>query len=226
MVQEKYFESFDLSFFTELSEEVLELVDDISPAIKFVKITGPNFDKGLGQTFDDVIMPFCFLTMLILSHTHVVLSLDFLSLAPLTLKNLQLDFLHMLPAIEFVCYVPILCNQLTTLHLTNNPQLTKYDLVNILQHFAKLEELNICQTEYLTLGTCETIARYCYNLQRYYFNISFSIGKTREWVALLGIDLEHMHFTPDVYRALKLYYDLEQDLDDGHNFDELDFLED
>ena len=217
MAAEKFFESFDLSFFHDISEEVLELVECISPSVKMLTIAGPQFDLYFGQTLYQVIMPFRFVNTLRLSHTCVVLSLDFLSMAPVTLRHLQLDFLHMLPAIEFICYVPFVARQLRVLELTNNPQLTKYDLVQILQHFSVLEELNICNTEYITPGTCGTIAQYCYNLECFYFSLDFRVSDTRAWTALLGIDLEHLDFTPEVYRNLNTFYELEKDMDEGAN---------
>ena len=46
---------------------------------------------------------------------------------------------HMLPASDFVRYIPVLSNKLMFLIMTNNPQLTKYDLINIVQWCAKLD---------------------------------------------------------------------------------------
>ena len=219
---EKYFKDFDLSFFLSIDDDVLQLVDQISPSIKLLKIAGPLFDLQLGQTMDDVVMAFRFLTTLKLSHTSVVLSLDFLSLAPCTLRHLQLDFLHMLPAIEFVRYVPAVASHLTVLEIRRNPQLTKYDLVNIVQWFNVLEVLDICGIDYLTLGTCATIARYCYNLEKFFFSLDYRPSDCKAWKALLGMDIEHMEFTSEVYKSLNVFYMIEDAIDNGENYDVID----
>lgn len=70
MVAEKYFTDFDLSFFVGIDEDVLQLATKIAPGVKVLKIAGPLFDVQIGQTLDDVLMPFRFLHTLKLSHTH------------------------------------------------------------------------------------------------------------------------------------------------------------
>ena len=222
MVAEKYFTDFDLSFFVDIDEDVLRLATKIAPGVKVLKIAGPLFDVQIGQTLDDVLMPFRFLHTLKLSHTHTVLNLDFLSLAPCTLRHLQLDFLHMLPAIEFVRYVPAVASHLTVLEMRKNVQLTKYDLVNILQWFKALEVLDICATEYLTPGTCQTIARYCNNLEKFFFSLDYRPSDCKAWIALLGMDIEHMEFTPEVYKSLNIFYMIEPAIENGEDFDVID----
>ena len=222
MAAEKQFQNFDLSFFTTINDDVLEFIEVITPAIKTLKIAGPLFDLEFCQTLYDVVTPFRFLTALKLSHTCVVLSLDFLAIAPVTLRHLQLDYLNMLPTIEFVHYVPVVANHLTVLEMRNNPQLTKYDLVNILQRFNVLEVLDICDSEYLTAGTCGTIACYCYNLDKFYFSMDFRPSDCKAWIQLLGMDFEHLEFTDEVYSRLTHYYKIEQQIDNGENYDFLD----
>ena len=91
-----------------------------------------------------------------LSQTLVFQDLNWLVYLPSTVSILQLDSLTM-PAMQFIRNIPPLSGQIVKLALTGNPQLTKYDLVNILQHFYQLEGLDIRHSEYLTAGTVGTI---------------------------------------------------------------------
>ena len=175
MLQHKCFKYFDLSDFCRVDEDLLQFIDKMCPTIKHLNLQGSFLDLWIGQSIGDVITPFRFLSSLRLSACSIVTTLDFLWFVSLTLKDLRLDFLHMCPADDFVKYVPVLSNQLTTLYVTRNYQMTKFDLVPMLQRFWKLEELNISHTDYITPGTCATVARYCYNLQKFYFTTSFKI---------------------------------------------------
>ena len=178
-------ENFDLSNFTLLDEDFLSLVDYMCPTIKHLKLEGTMLNLYFGQLFDDVISPFRFLTSLRLSKCTIVSDLQFVMYLSFMLKTLDLDRLFLVPADDFVRFVPILSNQLNTLRITGMVQLTKYDLVATLQRFHKLECLDICHTEYITSGTCVTIARYCYNLLEFYFTMEFKMRDCRAWTGLL-----------------------------------------
>ena len=220
MYQEKSLKDFDLSPFCIIEDDFISMIDQMCPTIKHVKLQGNNLDLWINQTIGDIILPFRFLHSLTLSRCPAVDTLKFLWQAPITLKQLVLDFLFV-PADEFVRHVPVLSNQLTALSMTSNPQLTKFDLVGILQCFWKLEELNIVDSEYLTPGTCDTISRYCYNLEKFYFSLDFRLSDMRAWIGLLGIDLVHIEFTEVVKSNLKSYMEIEeyyQRQDDGYEF--------
>ena len=220
MYREKSLKNFDLSPFCIIDDDLISMIDQMCPTIKSVKLQGNNLDLWINQSIDDIILPFRFMTSLHLSRCPAVDSLQFLWQAPITLKELELDFLFV-PADDFVKYVPVLSNQLTSLTMTSNPQLTKYDLVNILQCFWKLEKLNIVDSEYLMPGTCQTIARYCYNLEKFYFSLDFHLSDMRAWIGLLGIDLQHLEFTQVVKQNLDSYLEIEDYYacqDDGYEF--------
>ena len=63
----------------------------------------------------------------------------------------------------------------------------------------------LTDSEYLTPGTCETIARYCYNLEKFFFSLNFHTHDTKAWVNLLGINLQHIEFSPTVQGQLATY---------------------
>ena len=222
MFQEKMLKNFDLSHLYIIDDDVITLIDKMCPTIKSLTLKGNNLDLWFNQSISDVIIPFRFLTKLNLSRCCAVDTLSFLWQAPITLKELHLDFLSVVPADDFVQFIPVLSNQLTHLSMTHNIQLTKYDLVNILQRFWKLSYLNIVCTEYLTPGTCDTITRYCYNLEQFYFSLDFRIRDMKAWIALLGIELQHVEFTEEVNEKLQSYYEIENYYENGHNFDEVD----
>ena len=209
MFKQKYFKYFDLSDFCFIDEEFVEFIDCMSPTIRHLNLQGSMLELWVNQSISDVISPFRFLSSLRLSTVSCVTTLDFLWFAPITLKDLRLDFLHMCPAQDFVQYVPILSNQLTTLYVTHNYHLTKYDIVPMLQRFNKLEVLYISDSDYITPGTCETIARYCYNLDKFYFTMNFRMRDCKAWIELLGMDLEHLEFSADVNSHLETYYYVE-----------------
>ena len=164
LYKDKSFQNFDLSEFCVIDEDMIALIDQMCPTIKSVTLHGNFLDKWYDQSISDILLPFRFITSLLLSRSPAAESLQFLWQAPIMLKVLELDSLSV-PADDFVKYVPVLCNQLTSLAMPNNPQLTKYDLVQILQKFWKLDTLNIVNSEFLTPGTCATISHYCYTLR-------------------------------------------------------------
>ena len=209
LYREKAFKHFNLSPFCIIEDDFITMLDQMSPTIKLVTLKGDNLDLWINQTIGDIITPFRFMTTLRLSRCPAVDTLQFLWQVPLTLKELELDFLSV-PTHDFVQYVPVLSNQLT-----------KYDLVNILQGFWKLDELNIVDSEFLTPSICETIYRYCYNLQKFYFSMNFRMSDMRAWIGLLGMDMEHVEFTEvengqlETYLEIEAYYERQ---DDGYKF--------
>ena len=208
---------FDLSDYTLLDEDFLEFVDKMCPTIKHLKIEGTMLTLFFGQRFEDIVLPFRFLTSLRLSKCSIVDDMQFLIYMPFTLKSLDLDRLFNVPADEIVRHLPILSDQLEILRITGLVQLTKYDLVNVLQHFQKLHILDICCTEYITPGTCDTIARYCFNLLEFYSTMDFRVRDCRAWIGLLGMDLQHVTFTELVNERLEAYYVMEHDMDENGN---------
>ena len=145
--------------------------------------------------------PLTNLTALVLSRTCTPLSLEFLKNMPKTLVKLQLDNLGF-PAQEFIKYLRPLCNQLDELAITTASNLTCFDLVNILQHFWKLDKLDIRHTDYLRPGTVGTILHYCYNLQVFYFNIMMECADSRAWVDLIECDYEYVTFDKKFYEDI------------------------
>ena len=220
MYQEKSFKVFDLSHFCWVEDEVIQFIDKMAPTIKHVNLQGSIIDLWPDQIIDDIITLFRFMKSLRLSSCPIVDSLEFLSIAPLTLRDVELDALYLVPSDHFAKYVPYLSSHVTTLYVTRNPQLTKYDLVPMLQKFGQLEVLNITDSDYITPGTCTTVACYCYNLEKFFFSIDFRTHDTKAWVELLGMDLEHVEFSPTVNSQLETYYMLEKIYDcEGRVFD-------
>ena len=173
MYKEKGLKFFDLSNYTVLDEDFLSFIDEMCPTIKHRKLEGTFLDLFFFQKFEDIVCPFRFLTSLRLSKCSIVDDMQFLIYLPFTLKSLDFVRLLNVPTDEFVRRLPILSDQLDILWLTGWVQLTKYDLVAILQCFHKLHTLNICDSEYITPGTCATIGWYCFNLLEFYFTINF-----------------------------------------------------
>ena len=221
MVKEKFFTQFDFSKITWVEDDLLHLIHDICTSVREFKLVGDYLQLSFRQTFSDIITPFRFVTVISLQRCPSVLSLDFLSLALLTLRKLELNFVHMLPASEFLQYVPVVANQLMCLIMQNNPQLTKYDLVNIVKRFVKLECLDICDSDYITPGTADTISCYCYNLEKFYFTMDFQVCDTSAWIDLLAHELEHVEFTEKVNAQLQNYFELEHNMEEGWNYDEV-----
>ena len=221
MYKERTLQNFDLSLLYHVDDDFVHLINQMCPTIQSFNLQGNKLDLSINQSFSDVIAPFKFITSLRLSQCAAVDTLEFLLQAPLTLKNLELDAL-LIPAREFTEFVPVLKNQLVHLSITRNPQLTKYDLVNILQWFWKLTELNIVRTNYLTPGTCATISQFCYNLETFFFSQTFQMTDRRAWIELLGQDLQHLAITDECNRCLQRYHEIEQYYANGENYDELD----
>ena len=122
--------------------------------------------------------------------------------------------LYLVPAHEFVKCIPLLKNMLDALSITDTVQLTKYDLITVLQGFWKLHYLDVRKTEYLTPGTCSMITTYCRNLETFYFTLDFKVQDCRAWTGLLGMDLEHIEFNAEIYEHLETYYKMECQLDE------------
>ena len=173
MVKEQFFRHFDFPNIRWVEDDLPDFIHEICTSVREFKLVGDYLELSFGQTFSDIMMPFRFVTVISLQRCPSVLSLDLLSLAPLTLCKLELNYMYMLPASEFVRYIPVVSNQLTSLIMENNPQLTKYDLVNIVQRFTKLECPDIRDRDYITPGTADTISRYCYNSEHFYFTMDF-----------------------------------------------------
>ena len=211
---EKCLEQFDLSKFCLFAEDDVEVVEDLCPTIKHLTLKGDILNLQLFQRFEDIVAPFRFLRSLTLSKCPVVNTLEFVWFLPFTLRALHLDRLYLVPPDDFVKFVLMLKNILDGLSIAHMVQLTKYDLVNILKGFWKLDYLDLRHTEYLTLGTSGIIATYCYNLDTFYFTLDFKVKDCRAWTGLLGMDLEHITFTPEVYELLTTYYKIECQLDE------------
>ena len=167
MYNERYFKHFDLSKFVFIDDDLLQFIDQMCPTMKHVTLKGNFFQLWINQSIGDIITLFHFLTSLSLSYYTAVDTLNFLSLGPATLRGLELDFLHQVPVSDFVKYVPFLSQQLNHLYVMRNLQLTKYDLVEMLQKFWKLDLLDISESDYIEPGTCEMILCRCCNLQKF-----------------------------------------------------------
>ena len=66
-----------MSNFTTIDEDLLSLIDYMSPTIKHVKLEGTMLDLWFGQHFEGIICPFRFLTSLRLSKCNLVLKMQF-----------------------------------------------------------------------------------------------------------------------------------------------------
>ena len=215
LYKEKGLQQFDMSNYTTIDEDMLSLINEMCPTIKHVKLEGTLLTLWFGQQFEDIICPFRFLTSLRLSKCSIICDMQFVMYLPFTLKSLDLDRLNVVPADEIVRFLPYLCDQLDILWLTGMLQPAKYDLVAILQHFHKLHTLDICDTEYITPGTCATIVRYCINLLEFYFTMEFKMRDCWAWTGLLGLDLQHIVFTEKVNECLESYFLMECDMDEN-----------
>ena len=220
MNQEGMLKKFDLSSLFFVDDDLIEMIGKVCSGIHSLHLQGNHLSLFFGQQISDIIMPFKFITSLSLSKCCEVYTLEFLRQAPSTLNKLELDCLF-ISAQEFVQFVPAVSNQLTNLSITNNAQLSKYDLVNILQWFSKLRELNIVNTKHLTPGTCATIAQYCSNLEVFFFSLNFQLRDFRIWIDLLDGDLSHIEFSAECKRNLQSYYEIAQYYQNGQNMDAL-----
>ena len=221
MYKERTLQNFDMSPLYHVDDDLINLINQMCPTIQSFNLQGNNLDLSLNQRFSDILLPFKFITSLRLSQCAAVDTLEFLLQAPHTLKILELDSLF-IPACEFTKFLPALSNQLVHLSITRNPQLKKYDLVNILQWFWKLTELNIVRTDYLTPGTCATISQFCYNLETFFFSQTFQMTDRKAWIDVLGQDLQHIAITDECNKCLQRYREIEQYYANGENYDELD----
>ena len=157
------------------------------------------------------------LNMLVLSCTSIPISLDFMPLLPRSLVNLQLDHLKFSPQ-GYITYLKPLGNQLDKLAITSASQLTSFNLVNILQHFWKLNKLDPRNTEYLGPGTVGTIMRFCYNLQTFYFSPTFRFRDSRTWIDLAEFDYEYVEFHQsfhDMLETHKLIVEMDIEMDNN-----------
>ena len=155
------------------------------------------------NSFVDVLSPMCNLHTFALSRSSVPTTLRFLTLLPPTLRVLQLDCL-LFPAKEFIEFLPPLGSRLDKLALTSNDQLTKYDLVTILQHFGNLDTLDIRLTDFVCPGTVETILTYCPKLL-VFFSCDFRVRDARQWVEIADLNFRHVTYDDQFYKELVVH---------------------
>ena len=149
------------------------------------------------------------LRKVVISMASSPTSLSYLANLPASVDDLQLDrLLH--PISEFKLYLPELKGQLQFLSLTRMFHFTKFDLVEILQHFNMLTYLDLTETERLTRGTVEALLTYCYNLQEFVFSHDMSSRDALGWLDIVYLDYQHVTFPDRVYKmceAFKEIYD-------------------
>ena len=205
------FKMFDVSDMYSIEEKDHEILMSHGHRIDtFVLQGNDTWLLTVSKNFNDFMQPLTNLTALVLSCTCIPLSLDFLKLMPRTLVKLHLDNLGF-PAKEFIQYLRPLCNQLDDLAITSSSHLSCFDLVTILQHFWKLDKLDITHTDYLRPGTVGTILRYCYNLQVFYFSTILKCTDSRAWVDLVECDYDYVTFHKQFYDNIttcKMYIDM------------------
>ena len=194
---------------------LVNLDDSGAPAVQLLSLFGHNVQKfklqgnkllpwPLGQNFMTLFNKFTHLQSLTVSRTYVFPDLDWLVYAPRTLTTLHLDCLT-LPATEFLRHVPPLSGQLTELAMTTNPQLTTFDLVNILQYFNGLKSLDIRHSDYLTAGTVSTILQYCPYLKVFYLTTRLRVKDSRAWLQLVEVDYTEVEFSKQVYSDVRTH---------------------
>ena len=202
----KGFIRFDATELHGLSEEYVEIMKDQGSCVQVLKYKGSTMQLfPCSQDIMTLVSPFAHLKSVAFSRPNIIYSLDFLPKLPASVTILQLDDMISISATEFIMYLPTMASQLEKLALTNNAQLTCYDLVNILQHFERLEALDLRATEYLSAGTTATILRYCSNLQQFYLTTRLRFRDSRTWLNIVECEYPHVEFSQDVYDDLKTH---------------------
>ena len=207
---------FNASEFEELSAKEMAIIRLNGQHVTEFMLKGDDmWFWAVTNSFADVIAPFVNLTTFALSRSTVPVSLRFLRILPNTLRVLQLDCL-LFPAQEFITYMPPLGQHVTTLALTGNDQLTRYDLVNILQHYQQLEALDIRISDFIRSGTAESILRYCPLLHIFLFTTEFRVSEARAWVQLADENFGHVIYDKAFYEELIVHREtLEYDDENG-----------
>ena len=94
--------------------------------------------------------------------------------------------------------------------------MTKYDSVNILQHYNLLEELDIRVSDFIRSGTAETILNYCPLLHTFLFTTEFRVSEARAWVLLADDHFGHVIYDDAFYEELIVHRQtLEYDNENG-----------
>ena len=195
-------EVFNATEFDELSQKDMAMIRSIGQKVKVFTLKGDDMWLwSVYHSFADVIAPFINLHTFALSRSSVPVSLRFVTLLPSTLRVLQLDCL-LFPAVEFIRYLPPLGDRVTKLGLTSNDQLTRYDSVNIVQHYQKLEVLDIRVSDFIRSGTADTILRLCPLLHTFLFTTEFRVRDARAWVTLADDVFGHVIYDDAFYEEL------------------------
>ena len=199
----------DVSYIGQISFETIVILKKLCNKGIQMRLCGssflaPCFDYG----YDLQHLTGCFqnLTKLVVSMASTPASLNFLADLPMTVNDLTLDrLLH--PISDFKFFLPELSQQLNNLGLTRMFHFTKYDLVEILQGFSRLDFLDLTETERLTRGTVATILTSCYNLQEFQFSHDMSRDEIR-WLELVYLDYQHVTFPDRVYTMCAAFRDI------------------
>ena len=200
------FEEFDPSEIGSLTDADLENLQEVGFNVKRFALTGNDFDLDvMVMSFVGLLKFFPNLTSFELTRTiDVPCCLQVLKYLPKSVTYLKLHNTSF-PAVSYIKYLPPLAPQLDRLSLTLIPPLTKYDLVNILQHFSRLDWLDIRGTDFIRPGTAMTIMRYCYNLQTFLFDTEFRVTDSQEWLDLVEFDFQHVHYSDKFYEEIESY---------------------
>ena len=199
------FSEFHASEFKKLSKNDMAVLRVHCSYIKCFALKGDDMWLwAVCKSFVDVIALMVNLHTLALSRTTVPATLCFLTILPQTLRVLQLDCL-LFPAKEFIDYLPPLGARLDKLSLRGNDQLTKYDLVTILQHFSNLDTLDIFNSDFVHPGTVEAILNYCPKLLVFLFSTDFRVRDARLWVQIADLNFQHVMYDDQFYEELNVH---------------------
>ena len=199
------FKEFNASEFKELSQDDMAVIRTYGSKIKTFALKGDDMWLWVvRRSFWDVLAPMVNLHTLALSRTTCPATLRFLTLLPQTLRVLQLDCL-LYPAQEFIQFLPPLGPRLDKLALTGQDQLTRFDLVTILQHFSNLDTLDIRVSDYIRPGTAEAILNYCPKLLLFLFTTDFRVRDARAWVEVADLNFRHVTYDEQFYKELVVH---------------------
>ena len=138
-----------------------------------------------------------------LSNVSTIMDLRFLKDLP-RLKSITLESITV-DAKEFTDMLPPFADQLESLSIPRNINLSVYDIVQIVQSMSKLKFLDISESGFIRVGTAQTILTYCKDLTTLWCSPDFWLDDAVAWCETVQLDFHHIIYSTAVYNHVIEY---------------------